>query len=158
MQSTWSIFPLWLVFFVSHLKISFLTSRSLSYSPVLSSRSATVLHVGQKPTMYWLILYTVSEAKIKRYFFPSEYPMDSALCVKKTIFHLLLYCVTLVLNQVSIYARVILGYFIPLVYLFTLAPMSHCPNYCGFIISHAILQSLPMMVFKTVLTFLSLRV
>lgn len=70
MQSTRSVFPLWLVLFVSYLKLSFPTSRSWSYSPTLSSHSVTVLHLGQKPTMYWLILDMLSEVQIKFYFFP----------------------------------------------------------------------------------------
>lgn len=69
MQSTESIFPLWLVLFLSYL-ISFPTSRSWSYSPTLSSHSVTFLHLGQKPKMYWLILDMVSEVQIKFYFFP----------------------------------------------------------------------------------------
>lgn len=79
MQSTWSIFPFVASAFCVSFKISFLTSRSWSYSPILSSQSVTILHVGKKPTMYWLILYMVSEVEIRFYFLPREHPIDSAL-------------------------------------------------------------------------------
>ena len=109
--------------------------RSFRFSPTLSARSFTLLHL-RSMVHFELIFCEDWKVCVWGFFFPYRCPVVPALFVEKTIFAPLYWLCSFVKGQLTImWVHFWAFYSVPYIYLSFLLPISPCLNYCSFTVS-----------------------